>query len=509
MIASADAQATAAGVAVMARGGNAADAAIATSAAMAVVAPHLCGMGGDLFALVHDGNGVHCLDAAGRAGSGASAEALRVAGHERVPMIGHIAAVTVPGCVAGWMRLHERFGSLALGEVFAPAIALARDGFAVSPLLIHSLRALPESVRDNFAELGAQVPSGTMRRPGVARTLEGIVSSGKRAFYEGEFGAGLIALGDGLYSPDDLGSADATWIEPLSIEVFGHRMWSVPAPSQGYLFLAALALAEEIGVPDDPDDPRWAHLVVECATAVGHDRPAVLHDRADLAALLPELCSRGALVNRDRSSGRTAPAHDGDTTYLCTVDAAGMGVSLINSNAAGFGSGFVEPSTGINLQNRGLGFSLVPGHPAELAPGRKPPHTLCPSIVSRTDGTLAAVLGSMGGDAQPQIVTQVALRLMRQGAHPHDAVNAGRVVLRGASGGFDTWTSTTPPVVQVEGHAPDAWAEGLESRGHRVERRPARDSGFGHAHAIVVERDGARLGGYDERTIVGACSSFD
>lgn len=187
-----------------------------------------------------------------------------------------------------------------------------------------------------------------------------------------------------------------------------------------------------------------------------------------------------------------------------------MGVSLINSNASGFGSLLVEPRTGINLHNRGLGFSVARGHPAEVAPGRKPPHTLCPSVITRADGSLHSVLGTMGGDAQPQIVLQLVTRLLRhaQSRFPWETVNAGRFVLRGPVTGFDSWTSGRPPTVQVEGHAPDAWMTGLADRGHAVERRGRFDSGFGHAHCIVVRDDGSFAGGADTRSIVGTCAGL-
>jgi gamma-glutamyltranspeptidase/glutathione hydrolase len=187
------------------------------------------------------------------------------------------------------------------------------------------------------------------------------------------------------------------------------------------------------------------------------------------------------------------------------VDETRMGVSLIQSNASGFGSWLVEPNTGINLHNRGMGFSLSTGHRAELGPGRRPPHTLSPALATRTDGTLAAVFGTMGGDAQPQILLQVATRLFAHEESPGPAIAAARWALRGPSTGFDTWEGATPTVV-IEGHAPAAWDEGLNARGHRVERIPPFDAAVGHAHAIVVERAEMLAGAADPRTRVGACA---
>ena len=512
VVASADGAATQAGAYVLALGGNAVDAAIATSAAMAVVAPHLCGMGGDLFALVHTNGTVHALDAAGRAGSGVDAAQLRAEGHHEMPFHGDVRTVTVPGAVAGWLALHERFGTLPLSTLLAPAIRLAEEGFAASPLLVGSLQLMPATYKSNFADLARQaITAGSpVRREGAARTLRAIASGGKSAFYGGEFGEGLMRLGGGVYTADDFESAHADWVAPLHLAAFGHGIWSMPAPSQGYLFLAALGVVEECELPDDPNDPQWAHLLVEATTAVSHDRPAVLHDHADLAGLLPSLVSRATMVDPSLASLRPSPANDGDTTYLCTTDRNGMGVSLINSNASGFGSLLVEPSTGINLHNRGLGFSVAAGHPAMIAPGRKPPHTLCPAIITRNDGSLFSVLGTMGGDAQPQIMLQIITRLLRHGqSHfPWETVDAGRFALRGPKTGFDTWTAGVAPVVNVEGHAPDAWVDGLAERGHAVERRGRFDSGFGHANAIVIRDDGTMAGGADARSVVGTCAGL-
>jgi gamma-glutamyltranspeptidase/glutathione hydrolase len=186
-----------------------------------------------------------------------------------------------------------------------------------------------------------------------------------------------------------------------------------------------------------------------------------------------------------------------------------MAVSLIQSNASGFGSWLVEPTTGINLHNRGLGFSLEPGHPAELAAGRRPPHTLAPALATRPDGSCAAVFGTMGGDGQPQILLQVAARLFRhsEGRHaqsPAAALDAARWVLRGPVTGFDTWTAPQGADLLLEGHVPSSWAAELARLGHRVATAPAFDSAFGHAQAIVIQPDGMLAGGTDRRARVGS-----
>ncbi len=227
--------------------------------------------------------------------------------------------------------------------------------------------------------------------------------------------------------------------------------------------------------PTIRDDPQWAHLLIEAATAAGYDRPEVLHERADGIALLAAIEARSSLIDPQRASRRPSPGRAGDTTYLCTADTHGMGVSLIQSNAAGFGSWLVEPNTGINLHNRGIGFALRPGHPAEYGPGRRPPHTLSPALATRGHDLLA-VFGTMGGDAQPQILLQLAARLFHHGQSPATAVHAGRWALHGPQSGFDTWTAPEGPVLSIEGHAPDAWRTGLAQRGHVVQQGAAYDS---------------------------------
>ena len=506
MVASADQLATQAGLEVLARGGSAADAAIATNAAIAVTAPHLCGMGGDLFALVHDGHGVHALNAAGRAGSGVDADILRREGHTVMPFRHDPRTVTVPGCVDGWVALHERFGRLPFADILEPAIHLAKDGFPASPLLIGSVATLDEPGREALGEIVTQArrPGDRVRRPGVARALRAIAEGGRDGFYRGEFGEGLLALGAGVYHEADLATPGAGWVEPLSWPAFGRVLHTIPPCSQGYLLLGAAGLADRLGLPADPDDDLWAHLLIEAAKAAGRDRPAVLWEGADGAALLTAIAGREAEIDRERSSSLPRPQVAGDTTYLCTVDEHRMGVSLIQSNASGFGSWLVEPGTGINLHNRGLGFSLEPGHPAELAPGRRPPHTLSPALATHADGRLAAVFGTMGGDAQPQILLQVAARLFLHDQSPAAAIRSARWALHGPVTGFDTWTATGGPHVLLEGHAPSGWRDALTARGHDVRVVPPWDSSFGHAHAICVQDDGFLAGAADPRAWVGS-----
>ena len=510
MVASADQLATQAGLATIARGGNAVDAAIATNAAIAVTGPHLCGMGGDLFALIHDGSEVAALNASGRSGSGADAAQLRSEGHTTMPFRHDIRTVTMPGCVDGWLALHARYGTLALADVLAPAIRLADDGFPASPLLVGSLALVDSTARVALGELAGQAlrPGTRVRRPGVAAALRSIVANGRGGFYGGAFGEGLMALGAGYFTTADLDSPGTDWVTPLSSNAFGVTLHTIPPNSQGYLLLGSAGLADGLDLPGDPDDARTAHLLIEAAKAAGRDRPTVLHEHADGRALAAAIATRQAEIDPDRAAQLTAPGNQGDTTYLCVVDADGMAVSLIQSNASGFGSWLVEPTTGINLHNRGLGFSLEPGHLAEFGPRRRPPHTLSPALATHADGSLAAVFGTMGGDGQPQILLLVAARLFHYGQSAAVAIDSPRWVLQGPTTGFDTWTSSDGPHVALEGHVPHEWASRLQALGHRTVSLPAYDSAFGHAHAIVVDADGTRVGASDRRARVGSVAGL-
>jgi len=487
MVATVDHLASGAGADLLRAGGTAADAAVGASAVLAVTAQHLCGMGGDLFAVVHHGE-PHpaALNASGRAGAGASSTALRDEGHRVMPFRGDVRTATVPGCVDGWLALHARFGRLPLSEVFAPAIALADDGFAPSPTL-RAMRATMGAVPggEDFSGDAALV----VRRR-VADALRAVAAGGRAAFYEGSFGTGLLALGRGWFDTADLATPQSEWVEPLGRDALGHVLWTIPPNSQGYLALASAAVVDQLDLPDDPDDPAWAHLLVEASRAAGHDRPVRLHDRADGALLVNDesVRARAAAIRPDAvaewPSERWAT---GGTMSLSAVDADRMAVTLIQSNASGYGCGIVEPHTGIFLHNRGLGFSLVEGHPAELAPGRRPPHTLSPMVVTRRDGSPALAIGTMGGDSQPQILLQLLVRLLVHGESPAQAVAAPRFTLvpRDGGSGFETWTSGGVSV-KLEGHAPGAWAEGLTARGHHVTEGPAFDHGAGHAHLVAI-----------------------
>ncbi len=514
MVCSVDHLASNAGIDVLRRGGNAVDAAVATSAVLAVTTQHMCGMGGDLFALVHhdDGRPPACLDASGRAGSGADAALLRAEGWSKMPTAGDIRAATVPGCVDGWLTLHGRFGRLPLAEVLGPARSYAADGFPASPTLAFMVPVIADvDGADDYTRTTIR-PGTLITRPGVARTLDAIVEGGRDAFYRGAFGSGLLRLGDGLYSEGDLDRVQADWVEPLGIDVWGHLVWTVPPASQGYLSLAAARIAETIGLGNGLDlsfeDPAWAHLLVESARLAGHDRPDVLHDGADGSALVSHerLDRQAARFDPNRRADVAVSDRDGGTIFLCAADGEGMAVSLIQSNARDWGVRLAVAEVGIFLHNRAQGFSVEAGHPAEYRPGRRPPHTLAPALVQRQDGSLRSVLGTMGGDTQPQVVLQLLADLLVAGRSPAACVGAPRWRLGG--GGFATWDGGGPGYIGVEDNVPSAWIDGLRGRGHEVRIDSAWNSGYGHAHLIERGEDGVLAGAHDPRALTGATATW-
>jgi gamma-glutamyltranspeptidase/glutathione hydrolase len=512
MVASVDHLASTAGVSMLQQGGSAADAAIAASAVVAVTCPHMCGMGGDLFALVHDGTGAPAaLNASGRAGSGADPEQLRADGYTRMPLTNDIRSAPVPGCVDGWLSLHERYGRLPLEAVLEAAIVYAASGFPASPLLAAAVMLLRDVAgTDDLVGNGRLRSGDRVIRPGVALALEAVVAHGRAGFYQGPFGEGLLELGGGEYSRADLARPLADWVEPLCVRAWGHDLWTIPPNSQGYLTLLGAAIAEGLPLPDAPSDSGWAHLLVESARAAAYDRPLVLHEDADLRAVFAEddVARRRSMIDPSHRTQLRSPARAGDTMYLCAVDRDRMGVSLIQSNASGFGSLLFEPATGIGLHNRGIGFSLEPGHPAEYGPGRRPPHTLAPAVVTRPDGDLRAVIGTMGGDTQPQILLQLLTRLLRHGQSAGSTIAAPRWALRQpASSGFDTWVDADATIVSVEGDAADDWSDGLRERGHEAEVVEGVTGTFGHAQLIEV-LDGGLAGAADPRALVGAAVGY-
>lgn len=505
MVCSVDHLASTAGLRAIERGGSAVDAAIAANAVLTITSQHMCGLGGDLWALVHDGDGVTCLNASGRAGSGADPERLRAAGHTTMPHRGHVESAPVPGVVDGWLALHARHGKLEFATLLADAIDLAERGFAASSQLAASSNHVAD-VEGNTALAGVST-GALVQRPRVARNLRALAASGRDGWYGGEFGEALVATGAGEYTEADVVANHADWVDAVRLDAWGHGLWTAPPNSQGYLSLAGAGIAAGLDLPDDPDDPLFAHLLIEASRAAAFDRPDALHEHADPTVLLDpsELGARRARIRPDAAVAWGDQYAGGGTMYMCVVDRDGMGVSLIQSNAAGFGAHVMVGDTGVFLHNRGIGFNLTPGHPAEYGPGRRPPHTLSPALITNPDASLRSVLGTMGGDAQPQVVLQMMARMLHVGERPGAILSAPRFALASPDPltGFDTWSAGGDVRVRIEPHAP--WADGLAERGHRVEVASISEmSGFGHAHLIEVGEAGVLSGASDPRAYASA-----
>lgn len=486
--------ATSAALEVLATGGNAVDAAIAANAVQGVVAPETCGIGGDLFALVWlpGSDAPHALNASGRAGSGANPDAL--AGHESIP-IDHPQAVTVPGCVDGWHALADRFGSRPLREIVAPAVRLASEGFPASTEFVLAFGARREQLMgqpatNGFYRDGEPVPWGTLiERPELAESLEAAGES-RSAFYEGAAGEAVSEAVGGLITADDLAQPQADWVDPLRTDVFGTTGWTIPPNSQGYLALAALRILE---LTDG--DPGDVHRQIESYLAAACSRDTVLAEQSPLSSseLVADerLAQLAEQVDPDRA--QTWPAWKplpGGTAYHCVVDRSGMAVSFIQSNYHGIGSGIGAGHAGFLLHDRGAGFTLEPGHPNQLSPGRRPAHTLSPTLWT-SDGRLRMVLGTRGGDAQPQLLVRVGAAVLAGLASPSEAQALPRWIVR-------RFGADQRPEVVVEpqlGHT----AESLRGKGHHVEVVDAPQPGWGPVALVTVDDDGLRVGAPDPR----------
>ncbi len=479
-----------AGVDALRQGGNAVDAAIAANAVLGVVAPETCGIGGDLFALVWDGSEVTCLDASGWAGSGSDAAALRQAGHTTIPPF-HPVTVTVPGCVAGWQALVVRHGRVPLGRLLEPALEFAAHGFPASQELSEAVRAR-ESIlagqpagQELLADGVPPGPGAMLVRPSLAATLTAIAQEGPPAFYEGEPARAITRAVGGLLSPGDLAGYHPEWVEPLSLEVFGRTAWTIPPASQGYLTVMAAALFERLDAPADPEDPTYTHLQIEAYRAAAAGRDDLLADRrwvpdAFWSQLHPAALARMAgTIDRTRAGRYPAPSpRPGGTAFLCALDGAGMGVSLIQSNFMGLGAGI--GAAGFFLHNRGAGFDLRPGHPNELAPGKRPLHTLSPTLWTK-DGALDLLLGTRGGHQQPQIILQMATALFHAGLDPAEAMMRPRWTT-------DHWQAGTSSRILVESRWSASHQAALVGGGHAVANGGAWERGWGPVSIISRQR---------------------
>jgi gamma-glutamyltranspeptidase/glutathione hydrolase len=503
--------AAAAGLGVLRAGGHAVDAAIATNAVLAVVLPSGCGIGGDAFWLIWDeaAGRQTALNGSGRAPSAADPSALRAHGVTSLPYRGPL-AITVPGAVRSWGDAHARHGRLPRAAVLTPAIQLARDGFpawdgfisaveGVLPAVVEALGA-GSGFEQVFRPHGRPWRAGErVRLPALAATLERLADAGFDDFYDGEIAdrqaRGLSGVGCAI-TAEDLHDHTSTWTVPIATDYRGVRVTTHPPNSSGIVALELLNILEAFEPPpgaafgpDGVDDARWIHLGIEAAKLAMADRDFRLSDPEFVDIPVDNLLSKAhaadlaRLIDPDRVARPPASTlpRGGGTIYLATVDGEGNAVSLIESNYMGFGSGVVDPETGVHYQNRGSYFSLDPDHPNVLAPGKRTLHTLLPGMLFR-DGERSpwVVTGSMGGDAQPQIHAQVVSALVDGGVDVATAVGAPRWFVDGEE-------HFAPPVrVRAERRfAPEVLDE-LERLGHPLTRTIPFNGNLGHAHAIEL-----------------------
>ncbi len=499
MVAASQPLAAQAGLRILAEGGNAIDAALATAICLTVVEPTGNGLGSDAFAILWDGSKLHGLNASGRSPA-AWTEAQFDGG---VPQRGWD-AVTVPGAVSAWMRLSREHGRLPFAQLFQPAIGYARGGFAVSPTIAALWAKGAALLKDQpgFAECfmpGGRAPRAgeVFRNEALATTLELIADTGGEAFYRGALAEKIAqaarANGSAL-SEGDLDAHEADWCGTIQMPFRGAELHEIPPNGQGIAALIALGLVDRTKVADfGPDDPVALHLQIEATKLALADSAAHVGDPAAMAfgpeALLSGdyLNARAALIDPGRAGdpGAGAPKAGG-TVYLTAADSEGRMVSFIQSNYMGFGAGVVVPGTGIHMQNRGAGFVAERGHPAAVGPSRRPFHTIIPGFVTR-GGAPEMSFGVMGGPMQAQGHLQMMLRTMLWGQDPQAASDAPR------------WQAVSGRRVAVEDTMPDATVAALEEMGHDVVRGGmAAEFGFGGAQ-LIRRSEGGYVAGSDHR----------
>jgi gamma-glutamyltranspeptidase/glutathione hydrolase len=423
---------------MLADGGNAVDAAVATAIALTVVEPVSNGIGSDAFAVVWDGNRLHGLNASGRSPAAWTPEYF---GPDGVPGLGWN-SVTVPGAVSSWVELHATFGTLPFTQLFEPAISYARDGFLVSPTVAEQWAAQVPAFKSQpgFAEVF--MPRGRAPKPGElvrfgdhAATLEKIADTRGEAFYRGELAAKIAAhaaANGAVMRADDLAAHRADWVGTINGDYRDYTVHEIPPNGQGIVALIALGILEQFDMASLPvDSAESVHLQIEAVKLAFADAQAYLAD-LDYMLLRPKdlldpayLRRRAALIDRSRVKHVTPGSHRNGTVYLTTGDAAGMMVSMIQSNYMGFGSGVVVPGTGIALQNRGADFVATPGHPNQVGPQKRPYHTIIPGFLSK-DGVPVMSFGVMGGTMQPQGHVQLVARIADHRQNPQAACDAPR-----------------------------------------------------------------------------------
>lgn len=493
--------ASAAGLQMLTRGGNAVDAALATAIAMTVVEPCQNGIGGDMFALIWDGKTLHGLNASGRAPAAWTPEMF--ASEPEMPFRGWN-SVTVPGTVSGWRALWEKFGSLPFEDLFQPALRYAREGYLVSPTVqrqwavqVPQLASQPGFL-ESFAPHGRAPAIGErFICPGQADTLASIAKSKGDSFYHGELAAAIAAHAratGGLITEADLAAHTCEWVEPIRQKYRDIELCEIGPGGQGIGALMALGILQNFDLPAmEVDSAESVHLQLEAMKLAFADLYEHVADPAGMRLTAEDLLDpaylkrRAELIDPKRATiARPGQPHNGGTVYLTAADRNGMMVSFIQSNFKGFGSGVVVPGRGIALHNRGWGFSTKAGHANQVAPGKRPFHTIIPGFWMR-DGQPLGSFGVMGGSMQAQGHVQMTSRLADYAQNPQAALDAPR------------WRVHDDNVrVEVEWNFSDATKRGLADRGHDVSVGPRFSTEFGSGQ-VAYKIPGGYLAAADHR----------
>jgi gamma-glutamyltranspeptidase/glutathione hydrolase len=509
------------GLDVLRQGGNAVDAAIATSAAMGVLEPTTCGIGGDLYALVWDAKTqkLYGLNASGRSPGKATLQYFRDKKLKEIPTSGPL-SWSVPGCVDGWDELRRKFGTWSFKQLLAPAISYAENGAPVPEVIAGYWRSV-ERMKDPGMRETFLIPDGmgglrsprvgdVFKNPHLARSYRLIAEQGRDAFYKGEIAAKIVALSDrvgGLFTLKDFADHKSEWVEPVKTSYRGYDVWEIPPPSQGIAALQMLNLLEPYDLKKlGPNSPDYWHLLVEAKKLAFADRARYYADPHFAQVPVQELISkeyaaeRGKLIDAKKAL-TDVPAGDpklstSETIYLCVVDKDRNCVSLIQSNYSGFGSGLAAPGTGFGIQNRGCLFALDDNHANKLEPGKRPFHTIIPAMVTK-DGKPWLTFGVMGGDMQPQGHVQVLVNIIDFGMNVQQAGEAPRVEHVGSATPTGTPGRPNGGTIQAEPGIPEEVVKELTARGHTVER--VRVNGGGYQGILIDPRTGMLHGGSEPR----------
>ena len=510
VVCSSSPQAANAGLRMLLKGGNAVDAAVATAVTLTVVEPWVNGIGSDAFALVWDGKKLHGLNGSGRAPMAHTPELFAKLGHSEVPGRGWL-PVTVPGAVAAWRDLHAKFGKLHFEELFEPAIEYAENGWPLGPETGTAWAAAQRNFAQNnvgpefrgwfetFAPGGREARAGDVwTLPDHARTLRQIANTNAEDYYKGDLAqkfAAFAAETGGYVTLADLASHESTWVDPISTNYRGVDVWEIPPNGQGIAALEALNIIEGYDIDSNArESAATYHVQIEAMKLAFADAHRYVADPSKVdvpaAGMLDKAYAterRGLISDRAQVFSAGNPPRGG-TVYLCAADGDGMMISMIQSNFQGFGSGIVIPGTGISIQNRGRGFSLEPGHPNQIAGGKRPYHTIIPAFVTR-DGEAVGPFGVMGGHMQPQGHMQMIVNQVDYGMNPQTSLDAPR------------WRYDGGLNVAVEAHAPREVIEGLARYGHEVTvMEPTFNHGFGRGQIIRRLDNGAYVAGSEPRS---------